>query len=170
MRATPPQRTFADLEFLHQGVHLDPTLQAISDLLDQHGETVELVRQDLQRGLQKPLTGRGGINASQALRSLILMRVKNWDYRELRERINDGYTLRHFTDFDSQPVPQHDAFHRAFLRLTPQTLQAINGAVVQAAVQPWGSRTAASSASIPRSWKPISITPPMPPCCGTVCG
>jgi IS5 family transposase len=62
------------------------------------------------------------------------MRVKNWDYRELRERINDGYTLRHFTDFDSQPVPKHDAFNRAFLRLTPQTLQAINRAVVQAAV------------------------------------
>ena len=134
MRATPPQRTFADLEFLYQGIHLDPTLQAISQFLDQHAETIELVRQDLQRGLKKPLTGRGGITASQALRSLILMRVKNWDYRELRERINDGYTLRHFSDFDSQPVPQHDAFNRAFLRLTPQTLQAINLAVVQAAV------------------------------------
>jgi len=24
------------------------------------------------------------------------MRIKNWDYRELRERINDGYTLRGF--------------------------------------------------------------------------
>jgi len=77
MRAAPAQRTFADLEFLYQGIHLDPTLQAISELLDQHGETIELVRQDLQRGLQKPHTGRGGINASQALRSLILMRVKN---------------------------------------------------------------------------------------------
>lgn len=134
MRATPPQRSFADLEFLYQGVHLDPTLQAISQFLDQHGETVELVRQDLQRGLKNPHTGRGGIDASQTLRSLILMRVKNWDYRELRERINDGYTLRHFTDFDSQPVPKHDAFNRAFLRLTPQTLQVINRAVVQAAV------------------------------------
>ncbi len=134
MRATPPQRTFADLEFLYQGVHLHPTLQAISQFLDQQGETIELVRQDLQRGLQKPHTGRSGITPSQTLRSLILMRVKNWDYRELRERINDGYTLRHFTDFDSQPVPQHDAFNRAFLRLTPQTLQAINRAVVQAAV------------------------------------
>ena len=45
------------------------------------------------------------------------MRVKNWDYRELRERIADGYTLRHFTDFNSQRVPQHDAFNRAFYRL-----------------------------------------------------
>jgi len=134
MRATPPQRTFADLEFRHQGIHLDPALQAISELLDQHGEIIELVRQDLQRGLKKPHTGRGGIDAPQVLRSLILMRVKNWDYRELRERIADGYTLRHFTRFDSQPVPQHDAFNRAFLRLTPQTLELLNGAVVQAAV------------------------------------
>ena len=135
MRAANPQPTFADLEFLHQGIHLDATLQAISDFLDQHAETVERVRQDLQRGLKKPHTGRSGIHASQVLRSLILMRVKNWDYRELRERINDGYTLRHFTHFDSQRVPQHDAFNRACLRLTPQTLELINRAVVQAAVQ-----------------------------------
>ena len=54
------------------------------------------------------------------------MRVKNWDYRELRERIADGYTLRRFTDFHSQRVPKHDAFHRAFNRLTPATLQAVN--------------------------------------------
>jgi IS5 family transposase len=31
------------------------------------------------------------------------MRVKNWDYRELRERIADGLTLRRFTDFNAQP-------------------------------------------------------------------
>jgi IS5 family transposase len=62
------------------------------------------------------------------------MRVKNWDYRELRERIADGYTLRYFTQFASQVVPKHDAFNRAFNRLTPATLQAINDAVIQAAV------------------------------------
>jgi transposase, IS5 family len=93
------------------------------------------VRQDLVRGLKHPNTGRDGITPSQTLRSLILMRVKNWDYRELRERINDGHTLRAFTDFDSQRVPKHDAFNRAFNRLTPATMQTINQAVVQAAVQ-----------------------------------
>lgn len=134
MRTTHPQLSFADLEFLHQGIHLDPALQAVSDLLDQQAETVELVRQDLQRGLKDPTTGRNGIHPSQVLRSLILMRVKNWDYRELRERVADGYTLRRFTGFDSQPVPKHDAFHRAFLRLTPQTLERINRLVVEAAI------------------------------------
>src|SRR5258708_26521838 len=61
------------------------------------------------------------------------MRVKNWDYRELRERIADGLTLRQFTDFYCDPVPKHDPFNRGFNRLTSQTLKAVNDLVVQAA-------------------------------------
>ena len=70
----------------------------------------------------------------QVLRSLILKRVKNWDYRELRERIADGITLRQFTDFHCRSVPKHQAFHRDFNRLTPDTLRAVNDLVVRAAV------------------------------------
>ena len=136
MSRTPePQLSFADLELRYQGVQLDPLLQGIVRFLDDHAALVEHVRQDLTRGLKDPNTGRSGMTPSQTLRSLILMRVKNWDYRELRERINDGYTLRTFTDFQSHRVPQHDAFNRAFNRLAPATMKAINGAVVQAAVQ-----------------------------------
>jgi hypothetical protein len=62
------------------------------------------------------------------------MRVKNWDYRELRERIADGLTLRQFADFHCRPVPKHDAFQRGFTRLTTETLRAVNDLVVQAAV------------------------------------
>ena len=133
-RILDPQLSFADLELRRQGVHLDPTLQGIADFLEDHSALVERVRQDLERGLKNPSTGRTGITASQTLRALTLMRIKNWDYRELRERINDGYTLRGFTQFDGHPVPKHDAFNRAFNRLTPATLEAVNQAVVQAAV------------------------------------
>lgn len=135
MRSLPSQFTFADLELQFQGVHLDPTLQTISELLDQQHILVEQVRQDLERGLKNARTGRNGMAPSQVLRSLVLLRYKNWDYRELRERINDGFTLRSFTEFDSQPVPKHDAFNRAFNRLTPETLRDINQRVIQAAVQ-----------------------------------
>jgi IS5 family transposase len=69
------------------------------------------------------------------LRSLLLMRIKDWDYRELRERINDGYTLRKFTGFYSSPVPRHNAFNHAFNRLTPATVEKLNDAVVRAAVE-----------------------------------
>jgi IS5 family transposase len=132
-RSREPQWSFADLEFLSQNVRLEPVLQAISNFIDQHAELVEKVRRDLATGLKKPHTGRNGLTAEQTLRSLTLMRVKNWDYRELRERIADGYTLRRFTDFHSQSVPKHDAFNRAFNRLTPATLQAVNDTMVRAA-------------------------------------
>jgi IS5 family transposase len=134
-RATDPQISFADLEFLNQNVKLDPLLQNISDFIDKHAELIAIVRRDLERGLKNPATGRNGLSAQQVLRSLTLQRVKNWDYRELRERIADGYTLRRFTDFYSKRVPKHDAFNRAFNRITPATLRAINNAIVRAAVE-----------------------------------
>jgi len=133
-RTAERQISFADLELMRQGMRLEPHLQAISDFLDDHEEMIDQVRRDLERGLKNPETGRGGLTPQQVLRSLVLMRVKNWHYRELRERIADGITLRQFTDFYSQPVPRHDAFNRGFNRLTPETLKAINELVVQAAV------------------------------------
>ena len=129
------QISFADAEMLAQGIELDPLLQKISDFIDDHEELVELVRGDLERSLKKPKTGRKGLNPSQVLRSLILMRIKNWDYRELRERIRDGYTLRKFTGFYSHPVPKHNAFNQGFNRLTAATVQKINDAIIQAAVE-----------------------------------
>jgi IS5 family transposase len=134
-RLLNPQLSFADLQLQSLGIHLDPTLQRIADFLNQHNDLVELVRKDLERGLKKPAAGRHGITPEQTLRSLILMRVKNLDYRDLRERINDGFTLRSFTQFDSQAVPLHDAFNRSINRITPPTMVAINQLVVQIAVE-----------------------------------
>src|SRR5215210_6094830 len=46
----------------------------------------------------------------------------------------DAATGPAFADFYCQPVPKHDAFNRAFTRLTPQTLRLVNALLVQAAV------------------------------------
>ena len=119
---------------MQQGLELEPVLQAISDFLDDHEGLVTKIRGDLRRGLTNPDTGRSGLAPREVLGSLVLMRVKNWDYRELRERIADGYTLRLFTGFRSRPVPKHTAFHRAFVRLTPATMRSVNELVVKAAV------------------------------------
>jgi hypothetical protein len=132
-RATARQISFADVELMRH-VRLEPLLDAISKFLDSQYEMIERVRRDLVCGLKRPRKGRRGQTAPQVLRSLVLMGVKNWDYRELRERIADGVTLRQFTDFYCDPVPKHDAFNRGFNRLTPQTLKVINDMVVQAAV------------------------------------
>jgi len=134
-RTAERQVSFADWELMRQGLRLEPLLQAISDFLDDQKDMIERVRCDLTRGLKKAETGRSGLTPQQILRSLVLMRIKNWNYRELRERIADGCTLRQFADFYCLPVPRHDAFHRGFNRLTPETLKAINDLVVQAAVE-----------------------------------
>ena len=161
--------SFADLEFLRQGVVLERELQAISDFIDAHEEIVEAVRDDLRRGLKNPDTGRQGLTPQQVLRSLVLMRVKNWDYRELRERIADGLTRRRFTDFNAQPVPKHDAFHRAFIRVTPQTLQRVNELLIATAVS-MGLETAASCGSTPLWFRPAFTTQPTTLCSGIWCG
>jgi IS5 family transposase len=137
-RATARQISFADWELMQhgaRGVRLEPVLQAISDLLDEQAEMIACIRRDLVRGLKSPGSGRSGLTPGQVLRSLVLMRLKNWDYRELRERIADGLTLRQFTDFHCAPVPKHDAFQRSFIRLTPQTLKVVNDLLVRAAVE-----------------------------------
>src|SRR4249919_10782 len=134
-RPTAQQMSFADLELVRQGVRLEPLLQAICDFLDKQPALVDRVRRDLLRGLKQPGKGRRGLTAAQVLRALVLMRLKNWDYRELRERIADGITLRQFTDFYCEEVPKHDAFNRSFNRLTPATLKAVNDLVVEAAVK-----------------------------------
>lgn len=132
------QLSFADAELQCLGVRLgirpDPTLEAVSDFLDHQQQLVDQIRKDLERGLKRPRAGREGLAPSQTLRSLVLMRIKNWDYRELRERIDDGISLRRFTHFDAQPVPKHDAFHRAFCRITSSTMHVVNQHVIQIAV------------------------------------
>src|SRR5438093_13738685 len=98
-----------------QGLRLEPLLGAISDFLDDQGDMIERVRCDLARGLKKPGSGRSGLTPRQILRSLVLMRLKNWDYRALRERIAGGLTLRQLTDCYSAPVPTSDAFPPGFI-------------------------------------------------------
>lgn len=132
-RTPDPQISFSEVELKAQ-VKLDPILQRIVTFFEQNGGLVEKVGADLVRGLKRPRTGRDGMDPVRVLRSFVLSRIKNWDLRELRERIADGYTLRVFTAFFASPVPSHHAFANAFSRLTTDTMREINDAVVRAAV------------------------------------
>ena len=128
------QLGFADWE-LRQRVRVDPVLRQIGEFLDAQGAVLDLVHRDLTRQLKHRRLGRAGMSAEQVLRSFVLMRLKNWDYRELAERIADGYTLRLFTRFDGSPVPRHDAFQRGFVQLQIDTLRRINEGLLSVAVR-----------------------------------
>jgi IS5 family transposase len=43
-RSASSQISFADVEFLAQGIRLEPMLKAISEFIDQHGHLVDKVR------------------------------------------------------------------------------------------------------------------------------
>lgn len=129
------QRSFADLELERQGVRMEPVLMVVSALLDRKSEKLlKAVAADLRRGVSKVGKGREGMSAEQALRSLVLKQIKNWSFRELRERIADGMTLREFTRFGAAKVPKHKAFHHVSAMLSPQTLRTLNAAVVDLAI------------------------------------
>ncbi len=135
-RMTRQQRSFADLELEQQGVRLEPVLSEISRVLDRNSSRLlQAVVTDLRRGLKpgSARTGREGMSAEQVLRSLVLKQIKNWSFRDLRERIADGMTLRDFTRFGAARVPKHKAFHRASRLLQPATLRALNAWVVDLA-------------------------------------
>jgi IS5 family transposase len=131
-RQASRQVSFADAEIRMQGVSLDPILQRISDFLDRQGDLLDVVHADLVRGLKCSGTGRLGVSAEQVLRTFVLARVKNWDLRELHERIADGYTLRSFTRFFACTVPNYRTIGRNFNRLRPETVRLLNEAVIDA--------------------------------------
>jgi IS5 family transposase len=94
---------------------------------------VDLVRQDLEAGLKSPKRGRKGLDAQVVLRALVLWRVKNLSYRELRERIADGYEMRRFVRLRGSRVPTHVAFQRAFNRVKPSTVKEIIRRIIDVA-------------------------------------
>ena len=57
-RIAVPQINFADIEFLTQGVDLDPILKTISNFLDHQPKIIERVLQDLRRVLVRVDPGR----------------------------------------------------------------------------------------------------------------
>ena len=108
MSRTPdPQLSFADLNWSRLGVHLDPVLQRIGSFLDQHSNLVEQVRLDLERGLKNPSTGRSGITPSQTPAFAGLSCAsRTGTIANCVSASTTGYTLRGFTQFDTQLVPK----------------------------------------------------------------
>ena len=67
MRTDLSQLSFADVEFLRQGVRLDPLLEKISGFIDKHPELAEAVRCDLELYLKNQKTVSSGLSAKNLL-------------------------------------------------------------------------------------------------------
>jgi IS5 family transposase len=104
-------------------------LQMMDQILDTNPQIIELVHQDLTRGLSK--TGAWGISAEQVLRTAIIRQWKQYSYRELADRLNDGVCLRWFTRFYSAPVPHFTSLQKVLKSIGAATWDKINDVLVE---------------------------------------
>ena len=107
----------------------EKTLKKMDTIIDENPDILEAIHDDLTGRLNS--SGRKGLSAERVLRSAILKQYKSYSYRELRNRINDGVSLRWFTRFYSDPVPHFTALQKAIKAIKPKTWSRINDILVE---------------------------------------
>jgi IS5 family transposase len=106
-------------------------LQAISDLLDEAPKILELLYEDMVRGLLDPEAGRKGMTSEQVLRTLIVKQMNGFSYEELAFHLADSRSYRAFCRFGiGDSAPSKSALQRDIKKLKPETLEAINRILV----------------------------------------
>jgi IS5 family transposase len=104
-------------------------LKRMDKVIDENPQILDVVHRDLTSSVKK--SGRKGLSAERVLRCAVLKQLKNYSYRELRERVNDGVGLRWFTRFYSDRLPHFTALQKAIKAIQPQTWKQINDILVQ---------------------------------------
>jgi IS5 family transposase len=128
-----PQGFFTQIpsEFLR----LSPHLAQLDTLLDDE-ELFRTVREALARRRRFSLSwGRPTTPVEVVLRMLVLMRLFDWSFEAVEERVNDSLSLRQFCRVFGHPVPDHTTLIRTAQQLGEETLAALHGRVVELAVR-----------------------------------
>jgi len=109
-------------------------LKEIGEILDSDPDLVNLVAEDLNRGLRFPERGARGLPPAMVLRALVLKQLHGYSYEELAFHLTDSVSFRAFCGIDpGQKGPKRSALQKNFKRLRPETLAAISTAVVKLA-------------------------------------
>ena len=106
-------------------------LKRIDKVINENDQIVGCVHEQMTSGIEK--TGSQGMSAEQLLRVAVLKQLKQYSWRELAERLNDGICLRWFTRFYSDKVPHFTTLQKAIGSIDAETWQKINEILVQSA-------------------------------------
>ncbi len=104
-------------------------LKKMDEILKANEKILVLVARDIAGGADES-KGRPGMSAEQVLRVSIVKQLFEWDYRTLRDRIEDSVLLRRFCRYDFQLVPIFQTLQKNVKRLSPETLEEVNRALV----------------------------------------
>jgi len=106
-------------------------LQAISEILECIPGLLDGVLADLLHGKIHPRNGREGMTAEQVLRALVLKQMNGFSYEELAFHLADSCSYRAFCRIGlGSKAPSKATLQRNIKRLSPETLEKINRAVI----------------------------------------
>ena len=115
------------------GLRFEPQLEPL-DLLLEDDELLELGRADLARRYPKTRSrGRPSTPVEVILRMLVVMRLYRWSYEQAEYFVNDSPVLRQSRRVYLEKVPDDTTPIRWANTIGPETVERINGQVVQPA-------------------------------------
>ncbi len=115
------------------GLNFEPQLQQLDRLLDDD-ELMDLVRGDLAKRYPKTRSrGRPSTPVEVILRMLVVMRLYSWSYAQTEFFVADSLVLRQFCRVYLEKVPDDTTLIRWANTIGPETIEQINGRVVQLA-------------------------------------
>lgn len=109
--------------------------QAISQILDANRQVLGLAHRDWAKLLSTSAKGRDGYTSEQLLRALIVMFVEGDSYREVVVRIDTSEFLQYFVRLGVKATMDFTFLNKASCALSAKTLEAMNQALSQYAVQ-----------------------------------
>jgi IS5 family transposase len=109
--------------------------EAISQILDANRQVLRLAHRDWAKLLSTSAKGRDGYTSDQLLRALIVMFVEGDSYRDVVVRIDNSEFLQYFVRLGVKPTMDFTFLNKASCVLSAKTLEAMNEALSQYAVQ-----------------------------------
>lgn len=110
-------------------------LAEIGRILDGLPGIAVQIHADLTRGIRED-KGRKGMGSEQVLRALVIKQMNGFSYEQLAFHLSDSMTYRSFCRFGfAEKPPSASALQRDIKRLRPDTLEAVNQAIVRKAIE-----------------------------------
>ncbi len=109
-------------------------LAEIDAILCEIPEVLDLVKQDIERDVKHPETGREGMSANQAIRSMIVKQMNGFSYEQLAFHLADSISYRAFCGYGLvDETPKKSTLQENLKRVKPETMEKVNRLIIKQA-------------------------------------
>jgi len=125
------QRSIFDqsIDQLNTLIRPERIFKQMDAIIDQNDGIVARIHKQLTDNVSNK--GCRGMSAEQILRVALVRHLKQYSWRELAERLNDGICLRWFTRFYSAPIPHYTTLQKAVRAIDADLWSMINDDLVE---------------------------------------